>query len=201
MLFVHLTDVKMVPRIRQNGLRLGWGRRGTGLYCVPLIELGTGEPGVVSSTGGQWKWWIRGRGARRPAAVVFSAPAFAWPADLYVNIDEGVVEPEFVKTLGAALRRVGAENMWACEFGCVRVDSPAHLGKVLAAYRKAGARIGAHGSDSIEVVFQCPMPSRQIQKIIPLNQTNRKFKERRRTSGVDCRDHGTRTYGSRRKAG
>lgn len=60
--------------------------------------------------------------------------------------------------------------------------------------------MGRRGTDSIAVVFQCPIPSRHLRRIIPLNQTNRKYKERRRTSGVDSRDHGTRTYGTRRKA-
>lgn len=116
MLFVHLTDVKMVPQTRENGLRLGFGQRGRGLYCVPLIELGTGKAGVFSSTGDTWKWLIRGRGARRPAAVVFSVSDLAWPADLYVSIDEGFVGPEFVASLGTAFSRIGLPFLFESEF-------------------------------------------------------------------------------------
>ena len=40
MRFVHLTPQPMISRIRKNGIRLGGGRRGRGVYAVPLMLFG-----------------------------------------------------------------------------------------------------------------------------------------------------------------
>jgi hypothetical protein len=84
----------------RNGLRLGAGRRGRGLYCVPLFELR--YPDQVNwnwppasrarrplseprSSAHLWRWMGAGAAHRRhTAVVVFEALAAAWPADLYL---------------------------------------------------------------------------------------------------------------------
>jgi len=37
MKFVHLTPQPKIARITRNGIRLGIGRRGKGVYAVPLM--------------------------------------------------------------------------------------------------------------------------------------------------------------------
>ena len=106
MKFVHLADHKSVPRIVRNGIRLGDGRHGRGVYAVPLMNLprstpineyiwknrrwkkeeqlyATSEP---KSSLDLWQWLVKSvRRQQRPIAVIFDPSADAWRAELYLE--------------------------------------------------------------------------------------------------------------------
>lgn len=212
MLFVHLTDVRNVPRIRKNGLRLAGDDSRKGIYCVPLLEIAQvremsadsaspesgmrwwNEATTVRSTLRLWKWLMRQKRYPRPVAVVFKAPNPAWPADLYLHFPRE--DPFAEKFLAWCNQRqiptthlqssyLSQEVNTPFVHGCchLQVTGEAHLGQLLSGFINTGNRQWIDGlHDPFEVVFHQRIPGKFIHRIVPLSQTNAAFRKRKATA-------------------
>lgn len=113
MKFVHLAPRRAIGRIRKNGLRMGKGRWGKGVYSVPLFNLRLStlknpkdnipideetleDFSVPLPSTSLWRFLFTNDGfsapprrGRRPVAVVFEVPDDLWPIDMFflLNID------------------------------------------------------------------------------------------------------------------
>lgn len=209
MLFVHLTDARNVPRIRKNGLRLAGDDSRRGLYCVPLLEVAQvremsadsaspesgmrwwNEATTVKSTLRLWKWLMAQKRYTRPVAIVFKAPKPIWPADLYLHFPRE--DPFAEKFLAWCNQRqiptVHLQNSYLCQevntpfvHGCchLQVTGEAHLGQLISGFINTGNRQWIDGlHDPFEVVFHQRIPSKFINRVVPLSQRNVTFKTRK----------------------
>jgi len=98
MKFIHLTERKNIGLIRRNGIRKGNGRRGRGVYTIPLFFISkelyldpvrwVKSPATESdmlSTGKFWGLLSTERiGKSKSAAIVFSLTDEHWPISLYI---------------------------------------------------------------------------------------------------------------------
>jgi hypothetical protein len=210
MRFVHLAPRQAADRIRRNGLRKGDGRRGRGVYAVPLFrlplrtwkrpddwkceEVDLSDP--VSSSR-LWRPLFRMGAERRHQglAVVFSAPAASWPLDLYLT-----VPPEVTLRLLDAMEGEGLDG--------VHLSCPAHraareaaagsfladlelsvadagaLGRMVRLYVESGAAPWAEWDDVVEVVFRRPIPPGCVHRLIPLHRSGGRFRvDKERAAG------------------
>jgi len=205
--FVHLAPREAVGRIRHNGLRLGGGREGRGVYAVPLVMMrrlkekdpdGGEEYDITDpvSTAAIWRavlftacarWSRRGL---RPVAVVFELPKRFWPVDFYLQM-WGDTSIRVVSALQE--RPIPDLDMsprdWDWAVGCIvehygftlhsRPRTPAALGALLHYYQSAGGVARGLFSDEIEAVIREPIPASAIRRLVPLSQTNVEAKRRR----------------------
>ncbi|MBX3327489.1 MAG: hypothetical protein U0223_11960 [Nitrospira sp.] len=199
MLFVHLSDVRNVVHIKKHGLRTEGDGRWTGVYCVPLLQMEQERwvdgwiknlmPTTIKSTALLWKFWMKQKRRRRgrPVAIIFKVPRGHWPAELTLELRRGrgalfyhgcrmrdvamilpnAIDPESVKWL----KEVG-NGLWH-----FLVSGESHLKQLLREYERTGTK--PFSGDIFQLMFYKPIPSRYIQRIIPLDQRNHTFKERK----------------------
>ena len=197
MRFVHLTPQPVIGRVKRSGIRQGGGRRGRGVYAVPLMEMA----GMAISPGGAvrdvtsistvklWQWlrrWGRHR-HRHLAAVIFRVGQIHWPADLYLEVspevgtdwlDTAGIEEEVVASDDREFVR-NANRGGAIADLKVTAHKASDIGRVLAGFKAAGHRVQVGFDESIEVVFRSPVPPRMIERIVPLYRSNRQFQRAR----------------------
>lgn len=99
MKFVHLTPQPKIARVRRSGIRFGSGRRGRGVYAVPLMLMQcvtfmddeTQIPSEPRSSTTLWQWLSSLDHRRRNlAAVTFSTTADHGPADLHIELNSTI---------------------------------------------------------------------------------------------------------------
>jgi len=199
MLFVHLTDVRNVPRIKKHGLRTEGKADRRGVFCVPLIQMEQDRwvddyptnllPTTIRSTALLWKFWMKDKRPQhgRPVAIFFKVPREHWPAEVTL---------EFTGGRGALFFRECSERQiemilpnpihpdsveWLKEVGNgpwhLIVSRESHLKQLLREYERTGTKPSS--GDLFQVLFYKPIASRFIQRIIPLDQRNHKSRERK----------------------
>lgn len=189
MKFVHLAPRSNVPKIAKNGLRIGKGIRGRGVYAIPLMnfpQFSDGEEwryneSVASficsnmSLAKLWKSLLfgRGKGDTRGssfASILFELSDEHWPVRVFLG---GWPEASFNKFLSSDLTRddthwsVVGKGDWMnyneMEF---IAKSPHGLGLLMQQYREAGNILAAYGDDYLEVLISSRIPARNIVKIV-----------------------------------
>lgn len=196
MKFVHLTPQPYIARIRKNGIRFGGGRRGRGVYAVPLMLMEQltfiqhDRPVETDQRSSSTLWqWLGGRRFwhRNLAAVVFEPSLDHWPAALYLEIPAAVgldwlthLNDDVVVVSEGNLDSVREEH---CKGYCgdlkLSVQNADATGAVLHALQCAGFRPHDRFSESLEMVFPSPIDPSLIRRIIPLYRSNQKFKRDR----------------------
>lgn len=187
MLFVHLTDVRNVAHIKKHGLRTEGDEYWTGVYCMPLIQMEQERKGwttTIRSTLLHWKFWIKEKrpDRSRPVAVIFKAPRHNWPAELTLEFapDSGTIFSRgcaqrrislIRPKSGGLMKRVDRDSVHLSVLG------ESHLKPLLREFERTGAKLMS--GDIFQLMSYKPIPSRCIQRIIPLDQRNHTFKERR----------------------
>lgn len=187
MKFVHLTPVHRVPSIFASGISKGDGRRGRGVYAVPLVMLR--YPNPMSKFGGcppsaervlpaarsssqLWRWWIRSDKRAEIAAISFTAPAGIWPADLYLRAPRGMHRSVVASARELGLRYKRAPNRHQ---GLKQTKQEMHIevpdartcGKVLKPYLDRVLELDDWEIlTAIEIVFRAPVPARCIANFV-----------------------------------
>lgn len=203
MKFVHLTPQPKLKQVRKNGIQLGNGRRGRGVYAVPLMMLPqvniiwnngaedyqTIDAGMRSSLS-QWRW-LRTNPTRHRnmAAIVFDPSEASFPADLFIEMDYKTATSEWVKELqnehvdidmpGYAHSRKEFFEGYDVSTR-FRLMNKADVGKVMNAYVNTGSRSCTRFSEKIEIVFSGNISSNSICRIIALYKQTNDNKRRRR---------------------
>ncbi len=208
LLFVHLTSLANVGRIRRNGIRRGGGRHGAGVYAVPLFLLRRinlknqsrtfldGDLSTPISSMDLWRW-LFGRSfgerrGRRPVAVLFRLPPRCWPVDvcLAVRPEQATVFLAYISSIRdhtlevsdeeiASLQDFAAGAPYAFSLFMAKVHNEAALGVLLAKFIATGAKLYWRGDESIEVVIRSSVPASAICRLVSLSQRNVKAKIRR----------------------
>lgn len=196
--FVHLTEQPLIARVKISGIRCGNGRRGRGVYAVPLMRFSRvfyreDEPHLpadpMSSTK-LWSWLAEVGRHRHLAAVVFRATPAQWPANLYLEIAPKVgtgwlqhVDRREVSVAESHLqwiRQAHADGLFPTLE--LTVHSESGLGKVMHALHANGHTVWDGNNEGVEIVFPNPIPARAIVRVLPLYRSNQQFRqlERRR---------------------
>lgn len=199
MKFVHLTPQPNIGRIKRNGIHCGGGRRGRGVYAVPLMMMQqvtcTDDDRIIPSDPRSsttlWQWLSSGQQRHRNlAAVLFKSTQDHWPADLYVDIGP-TIGVKWINALQACDIKVGDDEINFVEnanlegYGAnlhVSVLHESALGAAIWRIQQAGFTTWASCDDSIEIVFRSPIRASLIDRIVPLYRTNKQFKQDRRRS-------------------
>lgn len=196
MKFVHLTEQPLIARIKKRGIRCGNGRRGRGVYAVPLMVVRrqlyrddeANLPADPVSSATLWQW-LAGLGDRHRhfAAIVFETTAAHWPAQLYIELDASTghdwlqtMDPREVEVSESHLvwvREAHAQTFMACLQ--ITVHSPAAVGMVMHALHSQGHAVWDDNDESIEIVFPQPIPARAIVRIVPRYRNNKQFRQAR----------------------
>jgi hypothetical protein len=201
MKFVHLTPQPNIARIKQNGIRSGKGRRGRGVYAVPLMLMQrvslSGVDNVVASEPRSsitlWQWLAETeRGHRNLAAIVFRTTPDQWPAELYIELQPSVgtdwltdIDSAQATVTDADLQFVrNAHRHTLLADLKLSIQSPSGLGRVLRAIQSRGHTTWDRYDESVEIIFPSPVAPNLIEQITPLYRTNKQFKRDR-----ECR-HG-----------
>jgi len=171
MKFVHLAAQTNIDKIKKSGLHMRSGRRGRGVYAVPLIMLQR-EGGwnfedkaadvsvdITSST--LWKWLVkRGRSNGRAVAVVFELPLRFWPIKTRLEVNSKFAKEFFDRLLASPPAECSIpydsfdsiyselEHHESADFDC-EVHSPKGLGRLLHLYKASGARPWIRHDESI----------------------------------------------------
>jgi hypothetical protein len=204
MKFVHLTPQPNISRIRRNGIRLGAGRRGRGLYAVPLMLLPLVDfteddrpiSGEKRSSGTLWRWLrTYSNRHRNLAAVVFGDSDSHWPAELYLELcpQNGT---DWLNNLNSPGVMVDGKHLDfvrdAIQSGLganlkVTLHCSTALGLVMKAVQSCGIGTTQQYDESIEVVLPNSVPAKLIERIVPLYRTNKQFRQDRqqRDSGAE----------------
>lgn len=196
MKFVHLTPQPSISRVKRSGIRTGHGRRGRGVYAVPLMLLPQvayidDETFVAAdprSSTTLWTWLASLRCRHRNLAVVtFRTTPDHWPADLYIELKAGV-GTDWLSTVDPELAFIAEEDLQfvrkAHSQGFVAdlklsVRNEAALGKILHTVQSHGFGTLDQYDESIEIIFSSLIPSKLIDRVTPLYRTNINFKESR----------------------
>ncbi len=203
MKFVHLTPQPEIGPVKRNGIRCGDGRRGRGVYAVPLMMMQRVTctedhriiPSEPRSSTTLWQWLgSERRRHRNLAAVTFETGHDHWPADLYITIGPSI-GLEWIDAFSEAELSVTEDDLSFVEQAhkegyCanlpVSVRDQSAMGTALWHIQQAGFDTFAQYDDSIELVFRKPIKSALIDRIVPLYRTNKQFKhdrERRTEAG------------------
>lgn len=192
--FIHLTEQPLIARIKKRGIRFGNGRRGRGVYAVPLMVMRRkvyreDEPHLPSdpvSSSKLWQW-LAGLGDRHRhcAAIVFETTCVHWPAQLYIELDAKTghawlddMDPREVEVTASHLEQVReAHAQWFMGSLQITVNSSAGLGQVMHALHSHGYAVWDGNDESIEIVFPRPIPARSIVRVIPRYQNNKQFRQ------------------------
>ena len=202
MKFVHLTPQPKIARVKRNGIRCGGGRRGRGVYAVPLMlmELGSrvDDDIVVSakprSSITLWQWLTKlEHRHRNVAAIVFQTTAEHWPADLYLEL-KPAIGTDWLDSIGTANVTVTDDNLqfvhdfhergWIATLE-LTIHNTSGMGKVLHAVHSRGHTTLDRYDESIEIVFPAAVASNSIERVTPLYRTNKQFKLDRRQRKAD----------------
>lgn len=193
MKFVHLTEQPLISRIRISGIRCGNGRRGRGVYAVPLMQIprifyredDPHLPADPMSSTKLWSWLAGTDWHRHLAAVVFRATPAQWPAKLYVEITKEVgtgwlqqVDSREVSVAESHLqftRQAHADGFRSTLK--LEVHSESGLGMVMHALHANGQTVWDDNNEGIEIVFPNPIPARAIVRVFPLYRSNKRFKQ------------------------
>ena len=206
MRFIHLAPRSAIGRILRSGLRLGDGRRGKGIYAVPLfrirritfkrrdsVDRKDIDFSVPLSSATLWRDLFGGsrrhRG-RRPIAVVFDLPSNCWPVDVYLEVGAANAGP-----LLRSLRRSSPKGLHvsakAMEFvssaaaaGFIsdleaRAANTTAVGFLLRQWLASGASAWSRYDETVEVVIRGPVPETAVRRLVPLSRTNVKARARR----------------------
>lgn len=194
MKFVHLTEQPLIARIKKSGIRCGNGRRGRGVYAVPLLAMRRqvyrdDEPHLPSdpvSSSMLWQW-LAGLGDRHRhfAAIVFETTSAHWPAQLYIELDAKTghawlhaMDPREVEVAASHLEQVREAHAQSFMSSLqITVNSPAGLGMVMHALHTHGYAVWDDNDESIEIVFPRPVPARSIVRVMPRYQNNKQFRQ------------------------
>ncbi len=194
MKFVHLTPQPNIKRIRRSGIRTGNGRRGKGVYAVPLMLLpqisGPRDNPLPSasprSSASLWKWLAEGAHRHRHfAAIVFGDSVQHWPVDVYIELNPAIGTDWLTKLVGADVH-ITDENLrlarQAHQQGIlvdiqITVRDAKSLGRVLYTFLQQGHKTWSVYDDTIEVILPRPIPACLIERIIPLYRTNKQFRQ------------------------
>lgn len=197
MKFVHLTPQPQIGRVKRNGIRCGNGRRGRGVYAVPMMMLQqvsrTADNRIIRSEHRSsltlWQWLATERKRHRNlAAVLFRTAADHWPADLYIGVGPSI-GLDWIKALRSTDIRVADDEIDlvrdAHEQGRrttlhVSLIHESALGLALWHIQQAGFKTWDRYDDSIEVVFRSPVKAALIDRFVPLYRTSKEFKRDRR---------------------
>lgn len=201
--FVHLTEQPRISRILKGGIRCGDGRRGRGVYAVPLMTVGRilyrdDEPHLPAdpvSSAKLWSW-LAGLGDRHRnlAAIIFEPTPAHWPARLYIELDHKTghgwidkLDRREAEIAESHLRFVReAHNIGFMVTVEIIVNSPAGLGMVMHGLHANGYTVWNTNDESIEILFPQPIPARSIVRVIPQYRSNKQFRQRRqRLRGSD----------------
>lgn len=208
MRFVHLSPRSALDRVARHGIRQGRGRRGRGVYSVPLFGIPRKyrlddnrplEPLLLSDrpipSTDLWEFLFRyQRGTRRrPIAVIFDPPSSAWPADLYVALKPhvGLAFLENVARHPDQITIAERELMLReVRAGCspdihVRAASAAAVGMALHYMVEAGAHAWSDWDDRFELVFRTSIAASSIERFVPLDRTHREAREAKRRFRYD----------------
>lgn len=202
MKFVHLTPQPKIARVTRNGVRLGSGRRGRGVYAIPLmlmqrisfIDDDTAIEADPRSSTTLWHWLSTlSHRHRNLAAVTFTTSKDHWPATLYLELKPTVgtdwlqnVETDTLNIADADLQflRDAHRQQFIADLK-VTVGTAVDLGKLLRAVQSAGLTTWDRYDETIEIVFPNPVPSKLITRITPLYRTNKQFKQDRQRHHED----------------
>ncbi len=116
----------------------------------------------------------------RPVAIIFKAPRPNWPAELTLEyFDEQIFERGCAQRRIPLIRPESGELIKGLAGGPLHlsVSGESHLKQLLREYERTGVKLLK--GDIFQLMFYKPIPNRYIQRIIPLNQRNHTFKERR----------------------
>ena len=188
----------MIARVRRNGIRLGNGRRGKGVYAVPLMLMQrisfidddtTIEADPRSSTS-LWHWLSTLSSRHRNlAAVTFTTSSDHWPATLYLELKPDIgtdwlqnIETDTVNITDENLQflRDAHRQQYMADLK-VTVKTAVGLGKLLSAVQSAGLTTWDRYDETIEIIFPNPISSNLITRITPLYRTNKQFKQDRQS--------------------
>lgn len=193
MKFVHLAPQPKIGNIKRNGIRCGDGRRGRGVYAVPLMMLQRASltedykiiPSIPRSSGTLWKWLASERSNHRNlAAISFETTTEYWPADLYVDVAPSTglewidfINPADIKIPDEDLQfvRQAHEQGFFASLAISVLRQPV-IGAVLRHLQDAGFHTWNQYDESIELVFRKPVKAALIERIDPLYRTNKLFK-------------------------
>ncbi len=196
MKFVHLTSQSNIGRIKRTGLRCGRGRRGRGVYAVPLMLLQRVSfanddavlPADPRSSINLWQWLRESDHRHRNlAAIVFSTSSVHWPADLYVELNPSI-GTDWVKKIDSQnagakqadlqfVRHAHQQNFFADLK--LEVQNASGIGHVLQAMQSHGYETRDRYDESLEIVFPSSVPSKLIHSIRPLYRTSKQRKRDR----------------------
>jgi hypothetical protein len=196
MKFVHLTPQPNIARVKRNGIRSGNGRRGRGVYAVPLmlmqqvslIDDDTVVPADPRSSTTLWQWLAGLRDRHRNlAAIVFRTAPDHWPAELYIELKPVVgtdwvseIDTQFATIAEADLQFVqNAHSQGFIADLKLSVRNGFGLGKLLHAVQSRGHTTWDQYDESIEIIFPFPIASHLIEWVTPLYRTNGQFKRDR----------------------
>lgn len=192
MKFVHLTPQPSIARVKQNGIRFGSGRRGRGVYAVPLMFFeqvsridDTVMPAQPRSSTTLWRWLATSkRRHSHVAAIIFQTTAAHWPANLYIELkaETGTdwltnIDPKSVTVADADLqwvRHVHSQG-WAADLQ-LSIHNTSGMGKVMQLIQSCGHTTLDRRDESIEIVFPSAVAPNLIERITPLYRTNKQFK-------------------------
>lgn len=195
MKFVHLTPQPNIARIKKSGIHQGSGRRGRGVYAVPLMLFQcvslTDDDRIIKgdqrSSMTLWHWLSNLRHRHRNlAAVIFETTAVHWPANIYIELKSSI-GTNWINNVSGNLRVVDAEldfvrnshQQGFCADLRLTVGNASTVGSVLHAVQAAGLTTWNRYDETIEFVFPSNVRPSLIESVIPLYRTNSRFKEDR----------------------
>jgi hypothetical protein len=201
MKFVHLSTQPNINKIRKSGLHMGDGRRGRGVYAVPLMMLEregswsaddkSSDQSVPLTSSTLWKWLVKhDRSNGRAIAVVFELPSRFWPVNVRLEVSNKFAR-EFLTRISSSPPAeclisddifdyvyAELEQHEFTDFDC-EVLTHKGLGHLLNLYKESGARPWVRNDQSIEIIIRSPIPSSCIGRIVPLYQRNIIFKKKK----------------------
>ena len=192
MKFVHLTPQPSIARVKRNGIRFGNGRRGRGVYAVPLMFMDqvsyidhTFVPMAPRSSITLWQWLstLSSR-HRHVAAIIFETTAEHWPAQLYLELQPEIgtdwltdIDPNCITVTDADLQLVRNDHSQERESTLkLLIHNTAGMGRVLHAIQLCGHATEDRHDESIEIVFPSAVAASSIERVTPLYRTNKQFK-------------------------
>ena len=196
MRFVHLTPQPDIACVKKNGIRFGGGRRGRGVYAVPLMLMEqvscTDDDRILEadarSSTTLWKWLSTLRHRHRNlAAVVFRTTEQHWPADLYFELPAEIGTEWLVKMPAGHVTCTDAHLDYVQEANIqgfsadlkLTIHSENGLGCVLHALQWGGFKTCDRFDESFEIVFPAAIDASLVQWVTPLYRTNQQFKRDR----------------------
>lgn len=181
MKYIHLTGHNCVRNIKSNGINLGDGRRGKGVYFIPYLYFDHKSYGGTDLTRvsnvNSWKFWVRSW-YKKHAAIVFEPYESLWPIDVYIDISsdfalkfakaydekkiEGVTGSFKARSMEETLKHIESKlYVLDCHF---KVSSDKGLGQLLRMYTDAG---GFPYGSIFECVSRTPVKKTSIKNVIP----------------------------------